>query len=691
MMKKFVLLSAGAVALAEAKPNPIRRVVTLLQEMAEEIEAEVEKEKKQYEKFQCYCKKNDGALDAKAKEAAALIKKTKAEVESLTGQKKALAEDLKKHKKDREDAKKNLALATKKRTEEKTKYDEATKEQKKTLEDIDKAIAALSKGMGKSFLQTTAADYLKNVINQNSAALSNLDVEDQESVVAFLQNGKDYAPVGGEIVGILKQMKDNFDESLGGIIKEEEEAVAAYKKLKASLSDLIAASSAAIEKKTELKGEVAVKIVEGKNVISTTEKQMGDDMATLAELKEACSGKGNEFATRQKDAAAEVEAINQAIGVLNNDDALELFNKTDTKDLLQTSLLQVKTRKNDPKALALQQLSELSEKSNNKAVAMLAFTAKQALKSKTGVDFSKILKMIDDMVVLLKQEAEDDLASRDQCNVDFNDSAAEKKETEHAIKGLSASIEELTEVISSQATIIEKSTADIVASKEAMAEATKQREEDNAAFVEAVDLNKQAVELIQKAKNKLNSFYNPQLVPKEKAPELSPEEELEAGARSVLIQKHSFAQEEKLPEGQPEIFSGERKNKGAKGASVLALMDMLAGDINKDTTALEKDEALAQAEYEKLSQDLANSVAESTTAMNNAGATKAKAEEDKQTAESTLSMKEEELADVKQTIADLHASCDFILGAFEERKAARENEISGLTKAKAILSGAKFD
>lgn len=36
------LLSAAALfGLAEAKPNPIRRVVTLLEEMAEEIETEV--------------------------------------------------------------------------------------------------------------------------------------------------------------------------------------------------------------------------------------------------------------------------------------------------------------------------------------------------------------------------------------------------------------------------------------------------------------------------------------------------------------------------------------------------------------------------------------------------------------------------------------------------------------------------
>lgn len=81
-----------------------------------------------------------------------------------------------------------------------------------------------------------------------------VDVEDQETVVAFLQNRKDYAPVGGEIVGILKQMKDNFDESLGGIIKEEEDAVAAYKKLKTSLTELIQASGAAIEKKDGAEG-----------------------------------------------------------------------------------------------------------------------------------------------------------------------------------------------------------------------------------------------------------------------------------------------------------------------------------------------------------------------------------------------------------------------------------------------------
>lgn len=691
-MKGLFVLASGAV-LASAKPNPIRKVVTLLQEMAAEITAEVEKEKKMYEKFQCYCKKNDGDLDKKAKEAAEVIKATRATVESLTAQKKALAEEIKKHKQDRADAEKNLSDATKKRQEEKAKYDEATKEQRKTLDDIDKAIKALEKGMGRSFLQTGAAEYLGRVLSSNSAALEALSVSDQEVVSSFLQNKKDYSAQGGEIVGILKMMKENFDESLGGIISEEEAAVKAYQTLKATLEDLIKTSGSAIEKKTEVKGQTAVKIVEGKNKIATTEKQMGDDMATLAQLKEACSGRNDEFKVRQEDAAAEVDAINQAIGVLNNDDALQLFNKTDTKALNQVSFLQSGSRTNSP---AVSAMALLSQKFQQPAIAMLAYSAKQALKSGQGkVDFSKVMKMIDDMVVLLKKEAEDDLTARDNCNASFNQSAAEQKETEHAITGLQAQIEELAGTIEAQAAIVKKADDDIAAAKQAMAEATEQRKEENADFVVAVDLNNQAVELIQKAKNKLQFFYNPQLYKGDPPPELSPEDEIVAGARTVLIQKHvqkkeSLAQD--LPEGQPGMWeAGDRKTKGQKGSSVMALMDMLANDLNKDTAALEHDEDIAQRDYERLSSDLSAQVAESTKAKAEATTSKAAAEEGKLTAESTLSMKEEELADIKQTVADLHAQCDFILGAFEERKAARETEISGLTKAKAILAGAKFD
>lgn len=676
-MKKFMVSSLALAGLSQvdAKPNPIRRVVTLLQEMQKEISTEIEKEKDMYEKFQCYCKKNSGSLDAKTKEAAALIKKTKAEVEGLTGEKKQLTEELKQHKADRKKAEADLKSATKKRAEEKSKFDEATKEQRKTLSDLEKAITALEKGMGKAFLQTGAAKYLKQVAE--SSAVQGLDLASQEQLNSFLQSGADYSSSSGEIVGILKMIKENIDNELGGVISTEEAAVKAFTQMKASLEELISTSSQSIEKKQELKGNVAVKIVEGKNKISTTEKQLGDDLKTAAELKEACGDKGTEFETRQNDAAAEVEAIGQAIGVLNNDDALDLFKKTDTKAFTQLSLLQISS----PVATALKSLNAGGHK--NPAVALLAFSAEQALKAKAGkVDFSKVVKMIDDMAVLLKQEAEDDLKARDGCNESFNESEAESKEVAHAIKGLNAEIEDAASVIDAQTTAIEKYTNDIAAAKTAMSEASAQRQKENAEFIEAVELNKEAVELIMKAKDKLNAYYNPDLVRKEEIVRDETGEEAAARVSASLAQ---------LPEGAPEIFSGERKNKGQKGGSVLALMDTLANDLNKDTQAMEHSEQTAQRDYEKLSQDLATQVADSSKAKNEASKTKADAEGEKQTLESTLEMKSEEQADIAQTIADLHAKCDFILSAFEERKAARENEISGLQKAKAVLQGAKLD
>ena len=207
-----------------------------------------------------------------------------------------------------------------------------------------------------------------------------------------------------------RMMKDTIDESLGGVIQQEEAAVKAYLAIKASLEALIKTSGQAIEKKTELKGQTAVKIVEGKNLIATTEKQMGDDARTLMELKEACAAKDGEFATRQEDGAAEVSAIHEAITMLNGDDALELFKKTDTKALVQeserTALLQFSARSAARRSLA-RVVAELSKHFASPAVSLLAFSAKQALK--TGVDFSKVIKMIDDMVALLKKEYEDDL------------------------------------------------------------------------------------------------------------------------------------------------------------------------------------------------------------------------------------------------------------------------------------------
>merc|ERR1719174_3047726 len=74
--------------------NPIRRVVTMLQDMQKKVEAEGEKEEALFNKFMCYCKNGKGALEASVeaakgktdaltasiKETDAALKQTKADL-----------------------------------------------------------------------------------------------------------------------------------------------------------------------------------------------------------------------------------------------------------------------------------------------------------------------------------------------------------------------------------------------------------------------------------------------------------------------------------------------------------------------------------------------------------------------------------------------------------------------------------
>merc|ERR1719421_675248 len=92
-----------------------------------------------------------------------------------------------------------------------------------------------------------------------------MDASDRETLLNFLQNKGDYQPSSNQIVGILKNMLDEMDKSLGGIVSDEEAAVASFKDLKAAKEKEIALATAAIESKTQRVGELAVSIVQNAN------------------------------------------------------------------------------------------------------------------------------------------------------------------------------------------------------------------------------------------------------------------------------------------------------------------------------------------------------------------------------------------------------------------------------------------
>merc|ERR1719456_1978657 len=323
--------------------------------------------------------------------------------------------------------------------------------------------------MGKAFLQSKeAASRLHRVVDSSGA----IDQYEREKVMSFLAQNPygDYSSQSGEIVGILKAMKDDMDKSLNGAISEEEAAAKAHEGLVSAKKSEIAAASAAIEAKTKRSGELAVSIATTKGDIKDTTAELGDTQAFLANLASECASKKTEWAERSKTRAEEVAAISEAIKVLNDDDALDLFKKT--LSLAQTGTgLQKQTfgflQRSAGSSKAQRALDLLASadkdhgKGGNTQLGLLVFS----LKAKK-VDFSKVIAMIDGMVIVLKDEQKNDDSQKAFCDKDLESSASEQKDTEEEIASSEALIEETKEL------------------DKAVAEATEQRKEEHSDFLQ---------------------------------------------------------------------------------------------------------------------------------------------------------------------------------------------------------------
>jgi hypothetical protein len=162
MLSKIVLASAAVASVfgAQEGKNPIRRVVTLMQDMQKEIEVEGEKEDELYKKFECYCSGNTKNLSKAGEDASAQIAELSALVKEETAEKKQTEEELKQHKVDRSTATQDLSKATALRKKEHETYVAESGDTKANIDATKGAIATLEKGMGATaFIQTPVASF----------------------------------------------------------------------------------------------------------------------------------------------------------------------------------------------------------------------------------------------------------------------------------------------------------------------------------------------------------------------------------------------------------------------------------------------------------------------------------------------------------------------------------------------------
>jgi len=115
------------------------------------------------------------------------------------------------------------------------------------------------------------------------------------------------------------------------------------------------------------------------------------------------------------------------------------------------------------------------------------------------------------MVELLKKEQVADDDKKEYCEKTIDETEDKVKTLELQISDLSKVIDDENEAIATLKDEIKALEDGIVALDKAVAEATEQRKEEYAEFVEIQTNDNAAKELLAFAKNRLNKFYNPKL------------------------------------------------------------------------------------------------------------------------------------------------------------------------------------
>merc|ERR1719311_769897 len=384
-----------------------------------------------------------------------------------------------------------------------------------------------------------------------------------------------------------------------------------------------------------------------KEDLGMTREALAADTAFLGDLRLRCQQSDKDWSIRQKTRAEEIAAVSEAIGILSDDDAFDLFDKT---------------------VNSFVQLKELKGKSVSRKAAMVLRGVAKKTNNLQLFAFVKVKKAIDDMTAALKAEQEDEVKHRDFCVDELNSNEVQTAKKNREIKELTTLIEESGNKIKTLEGEIEAAHAAIKEVEIQMKKAGETRELENKDFQTTITDQRATQAILQKALDRLASFYK---------------------KKALLQARQNPAAEPGVAAPPPPPPMAEyKKSQGAGG--VMALIQNVIDEAKAGEEEAIKSEADAQAAYEEFIKNSNAAVTASQQEIAAKTGEKAETEATKVEAEGNklaATAEAEQLATYK---GELHSSCDFVLKNFDTRQAARQAEIDGLAQAKAILSGADF-
>lgn len=289
-----------------------------------------------------------------------------------------------------------------------------------------------------------------------------------------------------------------------------------------------------------------------------------------------------------------------------------------------------------------------------------------------GGHFDQVIVSIDKMIEVLRKEEKADIEHRDRCQASGNKNTNDIEDLGHAVDTANKTIKRLTETAAGVQEQINTIAEDIGNTNTDKVRLLDMRNDDHAEFVQALKTDADAIELLEMAMQALTKFYTKNRIP------LSLLGNTSSGNYTY--------DHDKAPETawKGPNYGGRK----SESSGIMAILEMLKEDLEKDMIIGRKDETAAEEAYEN---DMAalNSLLAAQTAKQ-------------------VSL-ERELADLKSHIFDkgeymdqksddlgeenalktaLYSDCSWVDMHFDSRRTKRKTEIDGLVEAKSYLAGA---
>jgi hypothetical protein len=706
-----------------SKMAAVDKVITMLTDLQATVQAEGEKEAKTYDEFACFCKdttaKKTDAIDSGKDEKASLasgIEKDSADRDDLDTKIKSLVADI-------EASEKTVAVAKDKRAGEAKIYKKTSTDMLGAISALDSAMKSLKASKSSSLLQKPSSALLRDVLERwpSTARLSSpnamkvttmlLEHESREGQPEVeMENYKFHSD---DIIGLLEGLHGDFKTKKAEVDAEEVRAKAAHDALLQEHTDILKNKNSQLDEAKKDKAKKIDAIATKSAELSTVSATLLDDQQYLMELSEMCTEKAKTWDQRSQVRQDELSALTSAIdiikGQVSNSTSAATVRFVQQHNVMAAHLAEATARnpaameyieaqaealEAGPTSFIQRVLARGAQRRHQQGAGSFLAPAHKmpddedaarrvveeilrnqgerthstqltSLASRLSADpLAKVKTLIQELIQRLLQEANSEANQKGWCDKATSDATQKRENAAMLVQELNSEMAEgeaNRDTLSAELEKLGQELADLDSSRTA---AEDMRNEEKAENGETVAEANKGLEAVSLAIEILDKFY-----------------------KIASKGEVSLAQQGPADDAPSAGFDNGEAYTGAQGAAggILGMMDVIKSDFERTITETNKAEAMAQKDFEKFMTETGMSMAEKKTAHDEK--TKYKDEQDEKlaAAEESLQSKMAEVTGAVKELLELKAACVDTGMSYEERVAARKDEMEALKKALCVL------